>query len=767
MQNDRPASWLLPMMTLGLMLGILIGRTADIWLPAGAGLAVSVLLAIGLRRRERCIALVLAAACAGCLMSFNAYHPAVPKEGRYAVTGIVTQEISLREDGQVQTRLSSVTLDGRPVVSPAYWTYYLAEGETVPEALRPGAYVALNARVYQPSGETTPGGFDFREYLLQRGMTFGLFGADDLAFPEAGRPISFTGLSAALRHELSARLMALMGPETGAYAAAMLLGERHFLPDEETAAFRDLGIAHILSVSGYHVGVLVFLLGWLLRPLHLHRTVRLALSAAVLIMYCLLTGGDAPVIRATLLYCLWEGARLMHVPRPPLHTLCAAMALQLIVSPPLLCSASFQLSYGAMLGLLLLQPLFLRGMTGRSDRFRRAAEPVSSSIAAQIGILPAQLYWFGEQPLLTLVANVLLLSVSSVVMALYWLTLAALPVPFVGTLIGQAASLATQGLRTAVRFLGSLAGTALWTPRANLFTLLGWAMLVLGLSVLLPRVRCRARRPLVIVGALLLCVSLIPLPHHGTVYMQFSVGEADAALLHDESTVTVIDTGADGKALAGHLHNNRLSVDHLILTHLHADHAGGVRALLDDGIPVRHCYLPAGARKGTDIDPAMPALLDELAAAGTQMHELSRGDVLTVPSGTLTCLWPDPSIPLPGSDANDGSMALLADLHGTTLLLTGDLTAPYEMYAALPADVLKAAHHGSRTGTTAEFLTAVDPQAVILSCGNTARREGLESRIGALPLYDTDSGGTVTVRIEKGRFTIETYLPTRQKETIP
>ena len=267
-------AWLLPLGTLFFMCGILLGRSASTWPPALAALVCSLLAGLLLRHSLRALAVLLCAASFGALLGWPAWHPALPEEGTYHIVGTVAQEVSLREDGQVQTVLQEVTLNGEKLAHAAYWTYYLAVGESLPDGLMPGARVSLAARVYHPGDATNPGGFSFREYLLQRDITVGVYGADDI---EVSPPGTLLGWIAHVRHDLAERLMAVMGQETGAYAAAMLLGEREFLPERDQTAFRTLGIAHILSVSGYHVGVLTALLLLLLRPTSLPRRWRIPL----------------------------------------------------------------------------------------------------------------------------------------------------------------------------------------------------------------------------------------------------------------------------------------------------------------------------------------------------------------------------------------------------------------------------------------------------------------------------------------------------------
>lgn len=746
-------AWLLPAGTLFFLCGILLGRSTEGWIPALIALALSLAAAFISCRWRRSAAVLTAALSLGMLLGGAAYHPPLPAEGEYVLRGTVVQAVAVQEDGQVQTVLSGVTLDGVPQPD-AYWTYYLSEEEAAPVWLAPGAQVELTAQVYHPAGRDNPGGFDFREYLLQRNIRYGVYGADGLTSIDAG--FSLRGWVAAFRHDLSLRLMDVMGGEAGAYAAAMLLGTRDFIPEDDRAAFNELGIAHILSVSGYHVGVLAAMLALLMRPIPLARKARFALEAAVLAAYCLLTGGNAPVIRAALLLLWREFTRVQHRQVLPLHMLCITALVQLIFNPTQLTSPSFQLTYGAMLGLLLVYPWVRQRRTFRTRWAQKLWEAFAASLAAQIGILMPQLYWFGELPLMSIALNMAVMALASGLMLLYWAALFSLPIPGVRTLLGGVAAGATGAMLSCVRTLASWNFTTLWTRQADIFTFAGWALLIFGLSAFVPRKLARHRRTLLLTGTALVMLILVPLPQRSVTYTMFSVDNADAAVLQDGDMTVVIDTGEDGQALASYLHQRRQSVETLIITHLHSDHAGGVRALIDTGIPVEVCYLPVRAEIPV-IDEEVLPLMEELRQTGTEFRYLHRGDVITLPSGSLTTLWPEAGRIFALHDANDVNLVFHADIAGVTLLLTSDLTGAYEKYVAMPADILKVAHHGSTSSTSAEFLAAVEPQVLLLSNALESRELRMAELAGDIPLYSTEKAGGVTIRfLGDGRFTVET-----------
>ncbi|MGN0779666.1 MAG: ComEC/Rec2 family competence protein [Aristaeellaceae bacterium] len=751
-RQERWLAWALPMATAALAAGILIGRASDSAVFGWTTLLCAVG-AAGLSRGCLRQVSVLVAVCAlGCVLGQGAYHPALPQAGDYEVTGIVTGEIRYGDKGQVKTELRHVTLNGERAGN-AYWSFYLAEGEALPEELVPGVRVSMTATLYHPDSADNPNGYDFREYLLQQGITLGLYGRDDWQLSDA--PFTLDGLAAGIRHRLTLGLHQAMGEEAGSYAAAMLLGVKSLVPSEDRAAFARLGIAHVLSISGFHVGVLAGMVAWVLERLHASRRSSVVCLAIVLTAYSLLTGMHPPVIRASLLVMLHAYGHLRCRQRSGLHLLCASMLLILLANPCQLTGASFQLTYGAVLGLMLVTPA-LRHLLAPPKGWRRTLwQTLCATLGAQVGLLPAELYWFGELPLLGLVMNMGVFVVAAALMGLYWLIMVLLPVPALAEMVGHGAALLTAGLTEAVRFLGGLNGVTLWTRQANWLTLTGWCLLLLGVAWLSP-LRGRGRLAAGLTGAVVMLLSLMPWPHGETVYLQFSMGNGDAALLWDREYVVVIDTGEDGYALSSYLHAHRLSVDTLILTHLHSDHAGGVAALLAERIPVKRCLLAPGATEAS-IQPAMVSLLMQLEQTGTEMAVLARGDTVSLPSGSLTALWPEQGRVRPGMDANLSSMALLMELHGTTMLLPSDLDGRYTPYIAAPADILKLSHHGAQADNPDTFLSAVAPQSVLLSSGKRDRLSAVQMRMGDTPVYATASHGALTLTFTPGSYTLTTF----------
>lgn len=750
--TPRQRGWLLPPASVALVAGVFLGRLSSAFIWPAAALVLSIAAVCLLKGKGRFCACVAFSLALGCSAGSIAFHPSLPPEGDYQVRGIVSDEVASGSFGQVRVYLSDVMLDNRPLSGKAYWTFY-TDG-ALPD-LQPGKEVFFHASLYHPRGAVNPDGYDSREYLLQHGVLMGIYGKEDLIIRAPDR-FSLSGRIAAFRHRISSALVTELGEETGGYASALLFGMRSLIPSGDREAFSRLGIAHILSVSGFHVGVLIAALASLFRLLRLRPSVRLLLFIIILSAYAALCGMSQPVIRASLLLLLNREGRILNRPRSGIHLLCAALFIMTLLSPVQVTSASFQLSFCAVFGLIWFVPLIRRFRLPRNPVARKAFESLILTFGVQLGLLLPELFFFQRLPLLVFLINLPAMLVSGLLISLFWIVLFLLPFPGIAASLSGVLSAVTGWLLSGIRYLGSLPGLTLWIHMPTLYTAVGVILVFFAFCPLL-RICFRLRSASCIIGVSVIVLSLLPVPHRTTEYIQFSAGNADAAVLWDQDKLYVIDTGEEDSVLSGFLRKHRLVPEAVILTHLHADHAGGLRSMLNDEIPIRRILLPAGADT-LDIHPDFRRLLDDLKASGTDIRCLSRGDVLPLPSGTLSVLWPEQGRVRPGQDANCYSLVSRLVLNGSVMLQTGDISGSYESYCAAPADILKAAHHGSPSSTLPAFLERVSPDVILLSCQRQSRLLDFRERVGSIPVWGTPESGAVTIRFDEGCYSVIPFV---------
>lgn len=694
----------------------------------------------------------------GALLGGWQSHPALPEEGKCRVTGILSCDAELREDGTALAYLERATVQmdaGEAHVGRLYWTY--TPDKDQPFLPSEGDRVAFAGTLYHPQGRVNPYGFDFRMYLLQKGVRAGVSGARETEL--LGHP--GRGAASVLYHikqGLTERVRLIFG-EDSALPEALLLGQREQLPEETTRGFSDAGAAHLLAVSGLHVGLLA---GLLLIPLRRFCSpkARLCVLGAFLLAYCALLNFSAPVVRASLLLLLGAWRRTVCRAPDPLTTLCAAFLLILIVRPLDLFSASFLLSFCAVLGIVAFGS-FLPDSSG-SPLGKALLSAWRVTVAATLGAALPTIQIFHRFSLIGLLVNPPACALFSLLLPVYFfiLLLGCVCLPGGMWLAGLVNPL-TRGLVSAVTWLGGLPFASVRVPYLPWYCVLA-VVFALALAsrytVISP-----GRKLLAAFLALAFAFGAWRLTISRDVqYIQLAMGQADAAILTDGPETCVVDTGGYGGDVASYLLSTGRKADRLMITHLHIDHCMGLQQLLKEDIPIGTLYLPYGAEE-QQIDDSCLAVLDELKARGVPVVHLAAGDEIRLPRCTLTAVWPLPGGVPPGQDANRYSLCLLCELDGVRLLSCADISGEYENYTARSADILKVSHHGSKTSTGKDFLETVSPRTALITTSRTsARLPNPDSvrriRDSGAAIYETGKTGAVTVAVKDGQARVTTFL---------
>lgn len=746
-----------------------------LWLVVG----ISLLLGWILRRMGASagIALALCFFALGALRFQSAYFTPQPLPDTYEISGYVYGGASERSDQRVAFILGDVTLDGTPTSGKAYCTLHY---DDVPPVLFDGAQVRFEGRVYLPDGKSGDPHMDFTLWMRQNGQSFGVAAYQKMTVlnAEANAPVKDAAYR--VRQAFTRALEHVMGDEARV-AVALLLGERDGLSQQEREAFETLGVAHVMSVSGLHVGLLGGLLLDMLRRLHVRRARRLPVLALFLLGYCTLTGFSAASVRAAVMLMLTLLAHLVARKPDRLTTLSAAMLTVLVLDPLEAWSAGFVLSFSAMLGITLLLPPLMRlfvhlfppikaGSPGSSGyfwrhtlrRFQRGTlSLVAVSLAAQAGVLLPTAAYFHQLPLYGVLINLLIVPLAGTILTpLCAITLLFSYVPLAGQALGWMASLLARLLLWLVELLSTLPGAAVHVASPS--TLAGPALALI--CVMLSGRAPGSLRRRMLASALVLAVAVggayASRPAELR-YIQLAVGQADSALLLDGDQTILIDAGSDGEAVLDYLLAEGRNVDALFITHLHLDHIGGVADLLDAEVSIGQVYLPINAAR-QQADPEALLLLDRLNAAGVPVRELAQGDQLRYNTTSVSVLWPVREHIRSGQDANELPLVLSIGFGPYTILNASDLSGAYERYAAAPADVLKVAHHGSASSTGERFLEQVGARVALVSCSSGSRylpgEETLQRLVqSGAQLLRTDACGDITLSLRGNQLCITPY----------
>jgi len=577
-------------------------------------------------------------------------------------------------------------------------------------------------------------------------------------------------MSAYLSRALKQSIDWIYPEDVAALVKAVVTGNRDHLSDGFTSSLQRTGLAHTVAVSGMHLAYLAGFLA-LLFGRGSRRSALISLPAIAL--FALVAGGTPSVVRAAIMIAMLQLAPLLERERDDITALAFALLLLLVHNPYAAANVGLQMSFGAVAGILLFSDGLQRRML---EHIRTVEKPgknpvkrlwngfvyfVVSTLSATLGALvfttPLTAFYFGRVSLIAPIANLLTLwAVSGVfvggiitgTLGVFW-PVELLSVPLVALV---------HYLEQMVGLLGRLnfAAIPVDSPYYILWLLFLYAMLA---AALLVRGRKRMKFPM-LAGAVLLLAAILFANrdfHAGELKVQvLDVGQGQSVLIRSGDRLALVDCGGDGHENAGdvaadHIQSmGRSTIDLLVVSHYHADHANGIPELLDR-IDVKEIVLP-----DVEEDALLRRKILEQAQQRNIPVRFVRED-LELPFGEESVFTVYP--PMGGTQTNELGLTILCSAADYDILITGDMGTSAEKklleYVLLPdVELMLAGHHGSKYSNSQQLLETVRPDVAVFSVGADNSHghptpEALErfEDVGA-EIYRTDLNGTVTVTVD-------------------
>ena len=649
-----------------------------------------------------------------------------------------------------------------------------------------GDRIRISARVRVPHKLGLPGEFDYPAYLALQGIsaTAHVPGPERMLLMRGAAQDSLLRRIDTLAERLGGYIRTVVPDEReSSVLVALLLGDQKRIPAALGEAYNRAGVVHILSISGFHIGVIAFFvvhlaLLMLSRSEYLAirfnlRRVTLLLSLPAMVIYMLMAGSAPATVRSVIMLAIFVAVLYAEREPDPVNALLLSAFLMVLCDPVAPFDISFQLSFLALWGIVLVTPVCSRVTAGfRYCWLRFPFMLLVSSLAATLATAVPVLFHFNQTSFNGILANFLIVPLLGYGAVL--IGFCALPFVMVCPLLAEPLfRLAAWLVFLSNNIIELFAKMPLL--RFHGVTPLDYVLLLLfmgGLSFVKPQrlknILCSA------IPVLALLVHLVGTSGaDGRLHLtMLSVGQAESLLLKlpDGKTMLVdgggylYDNGYDfgQRVLAPALLKLGIHrIDRMLLTHCHPDHIGGL-PYVARSFPVGQLIenQPGEGKQYVELVAA-------LAAQGTPTLRVASGERLELAEGVVMEVLSPARERNPVQDMNEDSLVFRISYGNNSILFMADAGHRAEMdmlERRLPvkSDVLKVGHHGSRHSTSEEFLKRVSPSLALISAGRE-NRFGLPSQetLGLLArhgvrVYRTDQDGTVELSSDGQGWQVQT-----------
>ena len=694
---------------------------------------------------------------------------------------LVLEELG-KMDGDLLT-VTAIDMQSEETLLLKYRIQSEAEKNRLTHYLSPGLIIKVNGKLEEPSISTNENAFNYKRYLEQKHI-FWILKPDKLVIirDKPSAPNVLIMLKKVRTNGIH-YLESNFPKETIPLATALLFGSSDFITQNTMDNYRELGIVHLLAISGLHIAIIVSIVYNLLLRVGVTREKSIVILLVCLPIYGILTGASPSVTRSVFMTMLlllgrrWgKGGQFVAI-----DVIAMTFLLYLFVNPYVLFNVGFQLSFLVTLILLLSAPYILKV----------TLHPVSllltTSFQSMLCSAPILLYFFFEFSIISVLVNLLYIPIFNVILLPYLLFVFVLHL-----LLGSFIDPLLYPLNEMIIFTNNLTekiavlpwNTIVLGRPSMLFLLLyGWGLFlffvqwekgVKGMKkfflFLFPF--------FLFLGQYMLTnlsldgeVTFLDVGQGDCIFIRLPFGKGNY-LIDTGGSLTfekqpwqerdqAFDVGED--TVVPFLKSKGVTkLDKLILTHGDADHAGSAEAILQE-MRVQELVLPDRKEKN-ELERKLIGMAQSEGIAIRYVHE---GDRWKVGENRFYILSPEVNSQ---SDSNDGSIVIYTELGGLKWLFTGDLEAEGEAKLmkknpTLSVDVLKVGHHGSKSSSTEDFLERLSPQWAIISVGENNRYQHPHQEVldrlqkNEIIIYRTDQLGAITYTFRKETGTFSVHNP--------
>lgn len=656
------------------------------------------------------------------------------------------------------------------------------------ENLSYGDKIIVKGNFEEASTARNEGGFNYKQYLKTKKI-YGIVTVDkkDVKVVNKNNTNIIELLANKVRNSMKGKIEQNITDATSGLLSGMLIGDKSNLPKEIQEDFRNSSLSHILAISGMHVSYVMLGITFLISKMKFSKKMSKMITIVILLFFIILTGKTASVERACFMSVYAILASLLHKMANVLASISISILIILIINPYSILDIGLQLSYGGTLGIVLIYPILKKCKKSKKEKakenkFQKLIQKIKEKIldiirltvSANLVIFPIILYQYNTMSFTFIISNLLISSIIGIIIILGFMSVFAsyifMPLAKVMFFLTQ---ILLNILAQTAHLCAKLPFSKVYFPTPKIYVILIYYLFLIYI-ILAKRniisVKKISKKIFIIFIIIVIISNLIVkvIPKEFTISF-IDVGQGDSMLISTPKGKRILVDGGGTRdsenfdvgrqTLIPYLLNKGITkLDYIVISHFDSDHATGVAQILGK-IDVSSIILTRQLEEN-DIYRHILSIAKEKKI---KLIYVKEGDVLKIGGIKISIIHPENKLMI-NNPMNNNSIVCKVEYNSFSMLLTGDIEMEAEELILrkninLKADVLKVAHHGSKTSTTGEFLKAINPKVALIGVGKNNNFGHPSNEViqrlkeNGTRIYRTDENGEISITVnKKGRI---------------
>ena len=668
-----------------------------------------------------------------------------------------------------------------------------------------GDKIAFSGTYTRPEKQRNYKGFDYSQYIKQL-KVYGTIRCEKIQFIKNNQGNGIFKISNQILERIVSRTKKVLNEETASILLGLILGNKTDIDEQTQDDFRNASMSHILAISGMHVAYVLLGINFIFKNLFGKKNTEI-ISIFILIFYMFITSFSPSIVRAGIMGIILIFSKLIYRKNDIYNTISISLFLILIYNPFLIQNLGLQLSYGGVIGIVIFNRHILNILKNinvknkiykykirpKIDRYLdKIKEIISVSISVQLFILPLITLYLNTFCPYFLISNLILSFVIGPVVIWCFIFIILILVNIsIAKIFSPLIQIGITILKL-ISNIGKLPFSKIYvaTPTIFLISIYYLFLFVLFLcyniysiknpsktqirvknliALMKINLRKNGKKVRLIIIIIILSFSVIYcIPKNLKIYF-IDVGQGDSSLIITPQRKNIlIDGGGSsnsdfdvGKStlIPYILDRGFTKIDIVIISHFDQDHVGAILTLLQE-LRVGRVYISKQAENSENYEKFLKIISEK----NIKVYEVMAGNKIHIEKNLyLDILWPTENL-ISTNALNNNAMVFNLHYKKFSMLFTGDIEETYEkeilkLYSKnkdlLKANILKVAHHGSKTSSTSEFINVVNPKIAVIGVGKNNKfghpNENVLERLKQLgcKVFRTDLGGEISIEVNR------------------